>query len=377
MPNITAAAARRLRPLVLAGCALLAPEAAFATVFDLPEDGAGLFGQVEHVRTTYEDTLIELARRYSLGYEELLRVNPGVDPWLPGADRDVVIPGQRVLPPGPREGIVVNIPEHRLYYFPKPKRDEKARVMTFPVSVGKMDWRTPLGVTRVVNKRKNPSWYPPPSVRKEHEERGDPLPAVVGPGPDNPLGAYAMRLGIPGGNYLIHGTNNPDAVGMAVTHGCLRMYPEDVEQLFNAVPVGTPVALVNEPVKISRVSGEIWLEVHPPVDAEGQQIEPDLPDFERRLDELLGPTQAAIHWDLALAALRRADGVPQVVGLELLEEEPATAPPEAAPADATTTGAGAAAASTPASPAPSPSGATTSAVPAAEPTPASAPPTAH
>jgi len=306
-------------------------------IFELREDGGGIFGNVETVETRYEDTLIELARRYSLGYEELTRVNVGVDPWLPGAGTRVVIPGQRLLPPGPREGIVVNLPEHRLYYFPKPKKGEKPIVMTFPVSVGKMDWRTPLGETRVVAKRKNPSWYPPASVRAEHLARGDPLPAVVPSGPDNPLGTRAMRLGIPGGSYLIHGTNNPDAVGMAVTHGCLRMYPEDVERLFDAVPVGTKVTLINEPIKIAIVAGELWLEVHPPVNSEGQTVEPDLADFEQRLDTVLGTTEAAIHWDQALETLRGAKGIPAVIGLELMPEP--TDPP-AAPDDAATAVAG-------------------------------------
>jgi L,D-transpeptidase ErfK/SrfK len=311
-----------------------APARAPAAVFELRDDGGGVFGNVERVRTRYEDTLIELARRYSLGYEELTRVNVGVDPWLPGEGTEVLIPGQRVLPPGTRQGIVVNLPEHRLYFYPKPRKGEKPVVMTFPVSVGKMDWRTPMGVTRIVDKRKNPAWYPPDSVRKEHAARGEPpLPKVVGPGPDNPLGAYAMRLAIPGGSYLIHGTNNPDAVGMAVTHGCLRMYPEDVERLFQAVSVGTSVALINEPIKISRVEGEIWLEVHPPVDAEGQRAEPDIEDFERRLDELLGPTQTAIHWDLALQALREASGIPQVIGLDIPPDDPTTDPSLSAPGE--------------------------------------------
>jgi L,D-transpeptidase ErfK/SrfK len=317
---------KRAGSLVLFCATLLCDSGpARAAVFELREDGGGIFGAVETVETRYEDTLIELARRFSLGYEELTRVNPGVDPWLPGAGTKVLIPGQRVLPPGPREGIVVNLPEHRLYFFPKPKRGEKPVVMTFPVSVGKMDWRTPLGSTRIVNKRRNPAWYPPESVRREHAERGEPLPAVVPAGPDNPLGAHAMRLGIPGGSYLIHGTNNPDAVGMAVTHGCLRMYPEDVARLFDAVAVGTPVGLISEPVKIAIVDSEVWLEVHPPVDAQGQRIEPDLVDFEQRLDAALGPLEVAIHWDLALETLREARGIPTVIGLQL-PPEPELAP---------------------------------------------------
>ncbi|NBU24026.1 MAG: L,D-transpeptidase [Gammaproteobacteria bacterium] len=294
---------------------------AHAVEFPLRDDGGELIGEVKRVRTRYEDTLIQLARQYSLGYEELLRVNKGVDPWLPGAGTEILIPGQRLLPPGERSGIVVNLPEHRMYYFPKAAKGETPRVFTFPVSVGKMDWLTPLGVTRIARKQKDPAWYPPESVRKEHADRGDPpLPKIVPPGPDNPLGTRAMRLDIPGGSYLIHGTNNPDAVGMAVTHGCLRMYPEDVERLFDLTPVGTRVALVNEPLKLARFGGEVWVEVHPPIDAQGQSGAVDLEAFEARLNELLGEAEVIIDWDVALKALREAKGMPVLIGLELVPE---------------------------------------------------------
>ena len=292
-----------------------------ANEYPLRDDGGGLFGEVKRIQTRYEDTLIQLARQHSLGYEELLRVNKGVDPWLPGAGTEILIPGQRLLPPGVREGIVVNLPEHRLFYFPKPEKGKPPVVLTFPVSVGKMDWNTPLGVTKVVRKQKNPPWYPPESVRKEHIKRGDPpLPAVVPAGPDNPLGTRSMRLDIPGGAYLIHGTNNPDVVGMAITHGCLRMYPEDIERLFDLTPVGTRVTLINEPVKISRFGGEVWLEVHPPVDEKGQVLTVDIEVFEARLNELLGESEVIIDWEMALRALREATGMPVLVGLELVPE---------------------------------------------------------
>lgn len=301
--------------LLLLPSAVLAP-AVHATVYELPPEGSALFGTTEHTVTTYEDTLIDIGRRYSLGYEEILRVNPGVDPWLPGEGTAVTLPGQRILPSGPREGIVVNLPEHRLYYFPKPKKGANAVVYTYPVSIGKMDWHTPLGKTRIVAKEKNPIWYPPASIRKEHAARGDPLPAAVPPGPDNPLGAYKMRLAISGGSYLIHGTNNPSAVGMAITHGCIRMFPEDIEQLFRLVPVGTPVYLVNEPVKVAFVNGEVYLEAHPPVDDEGQVAAVQIEQFEALLDHALGATRTAVHWDLALSVLQAASGVPKLIGLE-------------------------------------------------------------
>jgi L,D-transpeptidase ErfK/SrfK len=308
-----------------------APSVAGATQYPLSSPEALVFGDIETITAHGEDTLPDLARRYSLGFEEIQRANPGVDLWLPGEGTTIVVPGQRLLPPGPREGIVVNLPEHRLYYFPKPKKGETPQVITFPVSIGKMDWSTPLGKTKVVDKRKNPTWTPPESVRKEHAERGDPLPKVVKAGSDNPLGAYAMRLGITPGAYLIHGTNNPIAVGMAITHGCIRMYPEDIEALFPLVPLNTPVWLVNEPVKVARVNGQVWLEVHPPVDAEGQRAEVDLESFYALANAALGETPAAIHWDYVLTTLKDANGLPQMVGLEI---DPADLPPGYTPTPA-------------------------------------------
>lgn len=288
---------------------------AHGSTFALPEDGSSVIGENASVTTVYEDSLPDLAQRHTLGYYEISRANPGVDVWVPGAGRHLTLPGRRILPPGPRAGIVVNLPEHRLYFYPRPRRAEKPVVITYPVSIGKMDWRTPLGVTRIVSKVSRPSWYPPESVRKEHAERGDPLPKVVPPGPDNPLGEYAMRLAVGDGSYLIHGTNNPVAVGMTVTHGCVRMYPQDVAALFPLVPVGTTVHLINEPVKVAWVNGELLIEVHPQVDAEGQPVEPDPQVLEQLLDKELGTATAAINWDLALKTLQSATGMPTLVGL--------------------------------------------------------------
>lgn len=330
----------KYRLLVIPLLMALAGVPAGATVYELPQDGSAVFGTDERIKLTYQDTLLDIARRYSLGYEEIIRANPGVDMWLPGDGTDILLPGRRILPPGPHTGIVVNLPEHRLYYFPKPKKNEKPVVITFPVSIGKMDWSTPLGETHVVAKQKHPAWYPPESVRKEHLANGDPLPTVVPAGPDNPLGDFAMRLAVGGGSYMIHGTNNPMAVGMAITHGCIRMYPEDVAALFPLVPVGTPVWLINDPVKVAYVNGELLLEAHPPVDSEGQTLEPNLELLSGLLDKALGGDTAAIHWDLARQTLQAANGMPAVVGLQAYLDAPPTpdgtqpaspVPPGAAP----------------------------------------------
>ena len=304
-----------LRSVLLLSLAAMAAGAARASLYPLPSDGSAVVGKDSSVTTVYEDTLPDIAHRYSLGYYEISRANPGVDVWLPGAGKQLTLPGRRILPAGPREGIVVNLPEHRLYYFPKPHRHDKPIVITYPVSIGKMDWRTPLGDTHVIAKIVHPAWYPPESIRKEHEENGDPLPKMVGPGPDNPLGDYALRLAAGRGEYMIHGTNKPVAVGMAVTHGCIRMYPEDVAALFAIIPVGTKVRLVNEPVKVAWVNGRLFLEAHPPVDEEGQSVGPDVRQLSQKLKRALGDDTAAVHWDLTRATLSAANGMPTLVGL--------------------------------------------------------------
>jgi L,D-transpeptidase ErfK/SrfK len=319
-------------PALLLVLSFAGAQIAGATTFVLSKPDDAVIGEDQTVITVYEDTLYDLAAAYSLGSEELIRVNPKVDPWLPGGGKQLLVPGRHILPPGPREGIVVNLPEHRLYYYPKHKRGAPLEVITYPVSIGKMDWRTPLGVTHVIQKQKDPTWYPPESVRKEHEAAGDPIPTRVPPGPDNPLGAYAMRLAAGKGTYLIHGTNNPIAVGLAVTHGCIRMYPDDVAQLFPLIPVGTPVRLINVPVKVAWVDGELLLEAHPPVDAQGQSFEPDVEQFSQLLQAAVGDAVVAIHWDYAREVLQKADGVIATVGLEA--DDPSAPAPVPAPASA-------------------------------------------
>ncbi|MGB7932412.1 MAG: L,D-transpeptidase family protein [Gammaproteobacteria bacterium] len=240
-----------------------------AYTLPLPPMYVDVIGEVQHTRVNTGDTLLDIARRHNLGQDEILLANPAVDRWLPAAGTEILLPQRYIIPNADRTGLILNVPEMRLYYFPKPGLGKLPVVITHPVSIGRMDWKTPLGNTQVVAKQINPAWFPPPSLKTEAKASGDALPDVVKPGPDNPLGRYAIRLGIPG--YLIHSTNKPYGVGMRVTHGCVRMYPEDIETLFDEIPVGTPVQIINQPIKVGWLGGTLYLEVHPPLAEDGEK----------------------------------------------------------------------------------------------------------
>ncbi len=214
--------------------------------FVLTDAKQRVVGELQVLIARKENTFSDIARTFGLGYDDLVNANPGVDPWLPGAGTPILLPTRYILPDVPRRGIVLNIAAKRLYYFPPRQAGEPQHVITHPIGIGRVGWATPLGQSSVIAKAENPTWYVPRSVRDEHRAMGDPLPAVVPPGPDNPLGHRVLKLGMEG--YLIHGTNQPYGVGMRVSHGCVRLYPENIETLYNAANIGTPVRIINEPV---------------------------------------------------------------------------------------------------------------------------------
>jgi len=243
--------------------------------FRLPESGDVIGKRYTVVVEDPKQTLIDIARRHNIGYEEIRMANPDVSLWVPGVGTEVVIPAQYILPPAPREGVVVNLSELRLYYYPA---DKPGIVETYPVSVGREEFATPVGITRTTVKVKDPAWAPPSSMRREAAERGDPAPAIVPPGPDNPLGEHAILLAMP--SYLIHGTNRPDGVGMRVSRGCIRMYPEDIESLYERLPSGTQVNLMDAPFKAGWGSdGTLFVQSFP-------QLEENVGDFEPLLNAL-------------------------------------------------------------------------------------------
>ena len=243
--------------------ALFSIGAANALELPLPPPGDDIVGEVRVVTAKYEDTFADLGVANDLGYLEMVVANPGVDPWLPGAGSEIILPTRFILPPGPREGIVINLAEYRLYYYPKGSNV----VHTYPLGIGREGWSSPVANARITAKTPNPGGYAPKSIRDEHAADGDPLPTYVPPGPDNPLGPYKMTLSVPG--YLIHGSNKKFGIGMRVSHGCFRMLNHNVLALADMVPVGTPVRIINEPYKFGISNGKVYLEAHAPLDDEG------------------------------------------------------------------------------------------------------------
>lgn len=275
------------------------------------EEGMEVVGELSHVNATYEDTLIDVARRHQVGFEAIRRANPEVDTWIPGEDARILLPHQFVLPDARRRDIVINLPEMRLYYFPR----GESRVVTYPVSIGRMDWGTPVGTLDVIEKRENPTWTPPDSIRQAYAERGDELPRVVPAGPDNPMGDYAIRLSRP--SYLIHGTNWSSGIGLRSTHGCIRMDNDDIGELYSRISLGTSVNIVNQPIKVGWRDGNLYLEAHPPLD----ELEDDAKGMDEAVARVMNAVgernNARVDWNRVRTAVEEVTGVPQVVGWEV------------------------------------------------------------
>jgi L,D-transpeptidase ErfK/SrfK len=285
---------------------------AHADTFIQPPDDVDVIGSLQFIQAHENETLLDIARNNDIGQKEILIANPGVDRWLPKNNPVVRLPKRYVLPDAERTGLVLNLPEMRLYYFHQSIYTKMPQIITHPVSVGRMDWETPLGNTKIASKQKDPSWRPPQSLKDEAIAAGDePLPDVVLPGPDNPLGRYAMRLGIPG--YLLHSTNKPYGVGMRVTHGCLRMYPEDIEQLFEDVPVGTPVQIVNQPVKLGWLADTLYIEIHPALEENQQTPGNDLQTVLNMVAEFTAERPITLSGSALRMAVERQDGIPVAI----------------------------------------------------------------
>jgi len=272
-----------------------------------------LAGDLQVFTTAYEDTFAGIGNELALGYLELVKANPGIDPWLPGEGTQITLPRMYVLPDSNREGIVINLAEYRLYYF------TGDGVQVYPVGVGTEDNPSPLTNAKVTMPLESPAWYPPASIRAEYKASGEHLPRMIPPGPDNPLGSHALMLSEKG--YLIHGTNKQFGVGMAVSHGCFRMYNEDISRFVYQVSKGTPVEVIREPVKVGIAGGEIWLEVHRPREDYTAEDREELwretmakvEDFQKQ-----HPNTQVKRMAIEVA-VDQADGIPRMIGEKLTQ----------------------------------------------------------
>ncbi|MFL9626009.1 L,D-transpeptidase family protein [Aeromonas jandaei] len=264
-----------IKPLIFLLLALMSALPVQARSYPLPPTGSRLIGELEDYFIQQGEYLELVGKHTQIGFLALLEANPGVDPYLPKPGTRLTLPTQMLLPDVPREGIVINLPELRLYYFPKGKQE----VIVLPIGIGDIGRETPEMTTTIIEKNPDPSWVPGPMVRKSWLElQGITLPAVVPPGPDNPLGKFAMRLGYGKRDYLIHGTNKDFGVGLRVSAGCIRLRPDDIEALFKMVPIGTPVRVINQPVKVAiETDARRWLEVHSPLSRTEEEMEQGAP----------------------------------------------------------------------------------------------------
>jgi L,D-transpeptidase ErfK/SrfK len=293
--------AAAIAALGMAACGL---PAAYGATFALPSDGSTIVGAVHVVTEIGENTLLDIARRYDLGFEEIVGANPGVSAWLPPRNGRIVVPRQFILPSRPWVGIVINVSQRRLYYFPEPGKGETPEVVTFPLGIARAGWPTPLGRTVIAAKYRDPAWLVPRSIHEERRREGEPsLAAYVPPGLDNPMGMHALKTGFR--SIFIHSTNRPWGIGMPVTHGCLRLYPEDAAELFARVRIGTPVRIVNEPYVVGNKGAELFMSSFEPANDYAAKESPSqaLSAAIRVLEEQAGqPGRFVVNWSRALEA---------------------------------------------------------------------------
>jgi L,D-transpeptidase ErfK/SrfK len=268
-----------------------------------PDGAMTLIGQLTTYVIEPGDTLLDVARYFALGHNEIVGANPGVDVWIPPPGEVVILPTEFILPRSRTGGVVVNIPEMRLYYF----HGKTGEITTYPVGLGRDEWRTPVGSFKIRSKTENPTWVIPESIRKEHIERdGDYRTSIPGGAPDNPLGSYRLSLSLP--MYGLHGTNVPWGVGMQVSHGCIRLYEEGIAKLYHDVAVGTSGELVYQPVKVGMRSGLVYMEAH----ADIYRMTPDPEAAARALLDQQGWSDR-VDWELVRRVLAEESGLPVLI----------------------------------------------------------------
>lgn len=288
----------------------------FAASYTLPDQNDSLIGQVQSKLIEPSDNIIAIQKRYDVGFNAIENANPHIDPTKTfPPETTLIIPTQHILPDQPREGIVINLPEMRMYYYP-PKSDS---VFTYPIGIGKIGKMIPITKTTITRKMENPVWIPPADIREFNLKQGIVLPNIMPAGPDNPLGPYAIYMRVP--TYLIHSTIFPESIGKRASFGCIRMYESDIKDFFPTVTKGMSVAIINSPVKVGWQNDRLYIEAHDPLQEHGDNANTTLAGMVHMINEATENSPTLIDWQLIAFIAKERDGIPHEVGIKIKEPE--------------------------------------------------------
>lgn len=292
----------------LTACLLLTFNNCYATAYYVPPPNRSLIGRVHYATAGFTDTTTTFAKRYDLGHNAVISANPSFS-----AFGSVKIPGMHLLPNRPREGIIINLPEMRMYYYPPGSR----MVLTYPIGIGKMGKTIPITEAVITRKIEKPTWVPPEDIREFNLQQGIVLPQVMPPGPDNPLGPYAIYMSIP--TYLIHSTIFPESVGKRASFGCIRMYESDIKEFFPSINSGIPVAIINSPVKVGWQDDRLFIESHQPLEEHSNAYDATLPGMVQMISQAAQNQPVLVDWQLVSYIARERDGIPHDIGVRVAD----------------------------------------------------------
>lgn len=293
----------------LSAVLLLVSTNVFATAYNVPPASQSLIGQVQYSSAGSNDNAATVAQRYDIGFNALESANPHLNVARGVSGATLQIPTQHLLPNLPREGIIVNLPEMRMYYFVGKK------VLTYPIGIGKIGKTIPITKAEITTKKTNPTWTPPDDIREFNLQQGVILPKVMPAGPDNPLGPYAIYMTVP--TYLIHSTIFPESVGKRASFGCIRMYESDIVEFFPSIQGGIPVAIVNSPVKVGWQNEHLYIEAYQPLEEHGNAYDTTLPGMVHMIADASKNQNTLIDWQLVSYIDKARDGLPHEIGTKI------------------------------------------------------------
>lgn len=299
----------KFRHLISASLLMISSHA-FATSYTIPSEKESVIGSIQTGWVKSGDQAADIAKAYDIGFNEIQNANPQINMNHRFASgREVMIPTQHLLPNAPRKGIVINLPEMRMYYY------SGNEVLTYPIGIGKPGKTIPVTTSKVTYKKTNPFWYPPQDIREFNLAQGVILPRVLPPGPDNPLGTYAIYMSVP--TYLIHSTIFPESVGRRASFGCIRMYETDIESFFPTVNKGIPIEILNAPVKVGWQNKALFMEAHEPLEEYKDDVNASLPGMVHQIVERSGNEPILIDWQAVSFIAQNKDGIPHKIGVPL------------------------------------------------------------